>query len=419
MSSLAESLRNTWVADVPAPKNGTPGWNAVLNWVFWPLVVMLLIHRIALLSIDGAITDDFTTVYEAIARMREGIPVYNENYMYVDPHYLWSPGATILLYPFSLARLVIARLGFILLNAGSVVAAIAIFLTLLRKKPTSFLFPMFTAVALLTESVRNTLIFSNINGILLLLLVLFYFFLLQERQWLAGIVIGFVIVFKPIFLPLLVLPLIKLNWKTVAVGIGVPVAMNLIAWPLVPGATDYITRTMPYITQIRDFSNSSLRGMALWSGAPGWLTATLWITFAIIVAVGFFAALKFRYSDRTWWVVTSSTLLLAGVFFLSSLGQMYYSMFLFPFFIAVIQNGSLARNPFAWLAAYCTFTPDSWKSATFPPEGMWAQYFLPTTGWAILIIVIAVGAVARAHSASFRPALPTTNSSAGSEAHAV
>ena len=398
MSSLAESLRNTWVADTPEPHRDAPSWNAVLNWMFWPLVVMLLIHRIFLLSIDGAITDDFTTVYEAIARMREGIPVYNENYMYVDPHYLWSPGATILLYPFSFARLAIARFGFILINAGCVIAAIGFFLKLLGKRPTSFLFPLFVAAALLTESVRNTLIFSNINGILFLLLVGFYYFLVRDRQRLAGFAIGFAIVFKPIFLPLLVLPLVKLNWKTIVSGVGVPIVMNLIAWPLVPGATDYITRTTPYIAQIRDFSNSSLRGMALWSGAPTWLTATIWIIFAVIVAAGILFALKFRYSDRLWWIVTTSTLLLVGVFFLSSLGQMYYSMFLFPFFIAVIQSGSLARSPFAWFAAYCMFTPDSWKSATFPAEGMWAQYFLPTTGWAILIIVISVGAIARAYS---------------------
>ncbi len=396
MSSLAESLRTTWVADDQGRNSPAgPSLNTVANWVLWPMVAMLLIHRIALLSIDGAITDDFTTVYEAIGRMRDGIPVYNENYMYVDPHYLWSPGATILLFPFSLAPLKIARLGFIIINALSVLAAIGWFLKLIGEKLSSCFIPLFCAVALLTESVRNTLIFSNINGVLLLLLVGFYYFLMRGHTWWAGVFIGFAIVFKPIFLPLLVLPLVKMNWKTIAAGLGVPLTMNLIAWPLVPGAGDYLTRTMPYISTIRDFSNSSLRGMALWSGAPGWLTAVLWVVFAIVVAAGVIALLAFRYSDRLWWIVNTSTLLLAGVFFLSSLGQMYYSMFLFPFFISVIRPRSLAHNPLAWFAAYFIFTADSWKSATFPVEGMWVQYFLPTAGWAMLILVIAVGAVAR------------------------
>lgn len=55
--------------------------------------------------------------------------------------------------------------------------------------------------------------------------------------------------------------------------------------------------------------------------------------------------------------------ILAGVFLVSSLGQMYYSMMLIPIMLTVVLDKSFVRNWPAWLAAYGFFTLDFWESA--------------------------------------------------------
>lgn len=59
----------------------------------WPLAIMTMLHRIVLIPQNQHPTDDFTTVWDALHRFRDGVPVYNENYSFVDPHYLYSPAA--------------------------------------------------------------------------------------------------------------------------------------------------------------------------------------------------------------------------------------------------------------------------------------------------------------------------------------
>ena len=60
-----------------------------------------------------------------------------------------------------------------------------------------------------TETVTNTLVFTNINGCILLLEVLFFRWLLDGKvsdQWWAGVAIGLTLVVKPLLAPLLLLP---------------------------------------------------------------------------------------------------------------------------------------------------------------------------------------------------------------------
>lgn len=361
----------------------------------WLLSAMLFIHRVFILAVDGDVTDDFTTVYSALRRFLEDTPVYNENYAFVDPHYLYSPGATLLLSPLGLVtHFDLARLLFIIANAVAIIAALGVIARMLGYGWTHPVWPVSVAAAFLTETVRNTLIFSNINGLLFLALVLFYLALILERRWAAGVLIGLAILIKPIFAPLLFLPLVKSNWQTILAGLGLPVLLNAVAWPIVPGASDYVTKTLAFVGGVRDFSNSSLRGMAVWSGLPSTYTVVLWLLFAAAVAVGLIVLLRYRYAAPTEWTLWTGSLLLVGVFFLSSLGQMYYSMFLFPLVMTVVGRFSPMHNPLAWLAAYGIFSSDSWiDSERFPTEGMWIQYLLPTLGWATLILVMATFAL--------------------------
>ena len=205
-------------------------------------------------------------------------------------------------------------------------------------------------------------------------------------------VIGVAILIKPLFLPLLFLPLVKLQWRAIVVGLVVPVLFNLAALPLIKDVNDYSERLLPYLSQTRDYFNSSLPGIALYYGMPTALKLMLFAVFATAVAVGVIMLLRWRYSDPLFWMTTTSTLLLSGVFFLSSLGQMYYSMMFFPMIFTVVLRKSVLHSWVAWVAVYCFFSPDSWVSHRWYAISRWTAFTLPTVGWGLLILVIATAA---------------------------
>ena len=356
----------------------------------WPVAVLLVVHRLFILARAGSVTDDFTTVWSAARRFVERVPVYNEVYGHVNPHYLYNPGATLLLSPLGLiSDIDLARPLFIAVNAACIIAALA-WLTKLAGRPLSGpTFPVAVALAFCTEAVINTLVFSNINGILLLALVAFIALLLARRDIAAGVVLGLAILVKPMFAPLLVLPLLQMRWRPALGAIGVPVVMNLIAWPFTPGARDYLDVVMPYLKVTRDYANSSLSGFAVYFGMPRWAHALLFLLLAAAVAGAVLGLVRVRHSQELLYLAVGSGVLLAGVCLLSSLGQAYYSMMLFPALFTVFHPDSPLRSWPAWLGAALCLSPLSWSSSLHPLTGSWLNTFLPTAGWAVFIVACA------------------------------
>ena len=80
-----------------------------------------------------------------------------------------------------------------------------------------------------------------------------------------------------------------------------------------------------------------------------------------------------------------------ALFFLSSLGQMYYSMMFFPNDVHRCTAQSVLHSWVAWVAVYCFFSPDSWVSHRWYAISRWTAFTLPTVGWGLLILVIATG----------------------------
>ena len=356
----------------------------------WPVAVLLVLHRLFILARAGSVTDDFTTVWSAARRFVERVPVYNEVYTHVDPHYLYNPGATLLLAPMGLiSDIDQARPLFIAVNAACIIAALAWLTKLAGRKLSGPTFPVAIALAFSTEAVTNTLVFSNINGILLLALVAFIALLLARRDIAAGIVLGFAILVKPMFAPLVVLPLLQLRWRPALGAIGIPAVMNLIAWPLTPGARDYLDVVVPYLKVTRDYANSSLSGFAVYFDMPSWAHGALFVLLAAAVAGAVLGLLRVRHSQELLYLAVGSGVLLAGVCLLSSLGQAYYSMMLFPALFTVFHLDSPLRSWPAWLGAALCLSPLSWSSSLHPLTGSWLNTFLPTAGWSVFIVACA------------------------------
>jgi arabinofuranan 3-O-arabinosyltransferase len=374
------------------PPTSPPTTSNVLRSILWPLAIMFVIHRSYVLMTNGYITDDFGPVYRAVSNFRRGLDIYNEHFDYVDPHYLYPPGGTLLMAPFGYMPVFASHNWFVVINTVAIVVAAYFLVRLFGFGITSVALPAVLAAMFCTESVVNTLVFGNINGCVLLLEVLFFQWLLDGKvshQWWAGVAIGLSLTVKPVLAPLLLLPLLNRQWRALVTAILVPVVFNLAAWPLVSDPLDFFKRTVPYIFSTRDYFNSSILGNGVYYGLPMWLIVFLRILFTVLAVVSLWLLYRYyRTRDPLFWMATSSGVLLVWSFLVLSLGQAYYSMMLFPFLMAVVLPNSVIRNWPSWLAIYGFLTADRWLMWRWPATGRALEYLKVTWGWSLLLVVV-------------------------------
>ena len=375
------------------PRTSPPSTAAVVRTALWPIAIMSIIHRSYVLTSNGYITDDWVPVYRAARNFRAGVAIYNEHFDQVDPHYLYPPGGTLLMAPFGyIDSEFAARNWFILINTLAIILAACLLVRLFRFPLTSVALPALLVAMFVTESVTNTLVFTNINGCILLAEVLFLRWMLDgrvSRQWLAGIAIGLSLVVKPVLAVLLLLPLLNRQWRTLIAAVAVPLAFNVVAWPLVSDRMNFIHRTLPYILSTRDYFNSSVLGNGVYYGLPMWLITALRVGFVVLAALSLWLLTRYyRTRDPLFWMLTSSGVLLIASWLVLSLAQGYYSMMLFPFLMTVVLRNSVLRNWPAWLATYGFLTMDRWLMWRWPTTGRFLEYMKITYGWSLMLIVV-------------------------------
>ncbi|KUI24179.1 hypothetical protein AU196_19920 [Mycobacterium sp. IS-1742] len=389
--AAADSLR-TGLMSTFRPRTSPPDVATVLRNVLWPLAIMTVIHRTYVLATNGYITDDFGPVYRAVSNMRLGLDIYNEHFDHVDPHYLYPPGGTLLLAPFGFLPEFAARNWYFTLNSLATLLAAYFLLRLFDYTLASVAAPALVLAMYCTESVTNTLVFTNINGFMLLAEVLFFRWLLDGKrghQWWAGVAIGLALVVKPSLAPLLLLPLLNRQWRPLVTAAAVPLVFNLAAWPLLTDPMNFVTRTLPYIMGTRDYFNSSIEGNGIYYGLPPLLILALRILFLALTIGSLVLLYRFyRTRDPRFWLLTSSGVLLTASFLVLSLGQAYYSMMLFPFLMTVVLPNSVLRNWPAWLAVYGFMTMDKWLMWRWPTTGRFLEYMKVTYGWSLMLVVV-------------------------------
>ena len=389
--AAVDSLR-TGLLNAFRPRTSPPSAATVLRSALWPLAILAVIHRSYVLATNGYITDDFGPVYRAVVNFKLGNPIYDGNFNHVDPHYLYPPGGTLIMAPFGYLPVDASRYWFIFFNTLAIVLAAYFLLRLFKFTLASVAAPALLLAMFCTESVTNTLVFGNINGVLLLLEVLFFRWLLdgkRNHEWLAGIAIGLTLVVKPLLGPLLLLPLLNRQWRAVVAALAVPVVFNAAAWPLIADPMSFVTRTVPYILSTRDYFNSSIVGNGVYYGLPMWLILTLRIGFLLLAVASLWLLYRhYRTRDPLFWMLTSSGVVLIGFWLASSLGQGYYSLTLFPFLMTVVLPNSVLRNWVAWLSVYGFLTMDRWLLGHWPTTGRFLEYMKITYGWSLMLVVV-------------------------------
>jgi arabinofuranan 3-O-arabinosyltransferase len=374
------------------PRTGAETAATVWRSVLWPLAIMSIIHRSVVLTTNGNITDDFKPVYRAVLNFRHGWDIYNEHFDYVDPHYLYPPGGTLIMAPFGYLPFAESRYLFIFVNTVAIVLAAYLLLRMFDLTISSVAAPALLLAMFCTESVSSTLVFTNINGCILLLEVLFMRWLLDRHvghQWWAGVAIGLALVVKPVLGPLLLLPLLNRQWRAVLAAVAVPTVFNLAALPLVADPRDFFTRTLPYLLGTRDYFNSSILGNGVYFGLPTWLILFMRILFTLLAVGSLWLLYRYyRTRDPRFWLLTSSGVLLLWSWLVLSLAQGYYSMMLFPFLMTVLLPNSVIRNWPAWLGVYGFLTLDKWLLFKWMFIGRPLDYLKITYGWSLLLIVV-------------------------------
>ncbi|MEU4813221.1 glycosyltransferase family 87 protein [Nocardia fluminea] len=360
----------------------------VIKFALWPFAVMMVLNRVFIKAINGFVTDDYRPVYNASFEFLNGRPLYTADFSSVDPHYLYYPSGTLLIAPVAIIDYELSRWLFIGLNAVAILLAWYLLLRLFKFGLGSVAAPALLLAMFASETVTNTLVFTNVNGCLLLAELLFITLLLARRDLWAGVALGLSIAVKPTLAPLLLVAAVRGQWKVFITALGVPLALTAIAWPLSADPEKFFTHVMPYLAETRDYFNSSVGGNGLYYGLPEWLILLVKVLMAAIVAVSLWLLWRYYRHDELFFVTTFSGVLLTAWFLLPSLGQMYYSMMVFPFLMTVVLRNSVLRNWPAWLAIFGFMTYDKWLSDRWQGVGRNLEYLRVTFGWGLLLIVV-------------------------------
>ena len=154
---------------------------------------------------------------------------------------------------------------------------------------------------------------------------------------------------KPVLGVLLLILLLNRQWRVLAMAIGVPLALNVVAWRMVIDRRAFLRGTIP-IFSTRDYFNSSVLGSGYY-GLPMWLITALRLLFVATAAGSLWLLYRYYHDrDRFFWALDLVGVLLIASWLVLSLAQ--GSMMLFPFLMTVVLPNSVLRNWPAWLATY-------------------------------------------------------------------
>ncbi|MDH3044045.1 glycosyltransferase family 87 protein [Gordonia alkanivorans] len=361
----------------------------IIPMILWPISLFMVVHRSVFLGVNGDRTDDFKPVYAAAYNFLNNLPVYGENYATVDPHYLYPPSGTLLMAPVAIIDYERARWAFIAVSVVALLISAYLLTRMFGYALNSWVMPTVLFVFFFTETVSQTLIFTNFNSFVLLGMIAFLMLMRSRHDWWAGVPMGLTIAVKPILAPLMLLPLLNRQWRVFVFAVVVPLVLTAVAWPLSVDADAFISRTVPYLGEARDYYNSSIAGNGAYFGVSPWLVLLLRAAFVVMAAFSlWFLYRYYRKTNELLWLATSSGVLLGTAFLVGSLGQGYYSMLLFPLLMTVLLPGSAMRNWPAWLGVYGCMTFDSFYSQRWTAFGWMVEYNKVTWGWSLLMIAV-------------------------------
>ena len=358
----------------------------MLTVVLWVLAVGACAQLVARSYLQERYLIDFRVLHEGATRFWDGASVYG------DPWFLLTPSGLLAMLPFGLLG---HGAAFVIWNTLSIVALVTGVVCALRIVGAPLTGPVAAVTTVLlcvSESVTETLRLGNLNNSLLLALGAgFLLAELRGRVVLAGVLLGISLALKPVLVLLLLLPLLRRGWRTVAWAISIPVALNVLGLALVPVPSDFFDVTVPNLLHAREQYNHSLWAFGAYLGAPGW--SVLAARVLVLVLAGMAVWRLRSLEDAVLRLTTSYGILVLATFLVSSLSQAYYSVILLPLLLTVVRAGSALRSPVAWVAVYLFATQDSLRIPVPPGWDLHYGFGRFPVGWLLLFAVLVVWAL--------------------------
>jgi arabinofuranan 3-O-arabinosyltransferase len=197
----------------------------------------------------------------------------------------------------------------------------------------------------LTGAMRGEMPLENVSVLMFLALAFFLLFVLRGHWTPAAVAIGLSISIKPLLLAVLIVFLLARKWRAFAVAVAIPLVLNVIGLAVV-AAPRQVFNKLPSLfnrTGTGVSYNSAWVDVARELGIPDALTILLRVVTVILVLIATWLAWT-RMTDQRLRIVTSTSVLLMGVFLAGTLSEYHFMLTLVPLAMTVAIVGSPVRT---------------------------------------------------------------------------
>jgi hypothetical protein len=344
-------------------------------------VSVALLARVAVSAYGRVFDTDFYVFYESAVSWRAGADLYETTEAFPN---LNPPHFVVAFVPFTIIGPHAALMVWQFVNIMAGAAVVALIWRELTLPRTFTAIGTAVAAAGLTTGVQFGLEEAQPTGVFALLFTCAWLAARRSDERRAGVLLGLLVSVKPFFGCVLLVPLLRGRWRTIAWSVA-GVAIPLAAGAVLSGVDSYVRwlevgRT---VTWFAEPLNASIMGIAARAG----LTWRVWLAAAVLVLIATAAAIRQSDHQDTGWLAAG----LASIL-ISPLGWLYYLPLLAGPLTAVARHRPAILSPglaFVWPIPLVIATAQvtAWTAVTIfsmPAWGLlgvWAgAIFLPERG---------------------------------------
>lgn len=350
-----------------------------LVWLLWlaPLLALLLgaVHS----RTQTGFSDDFLPVYQGARSLRlSGDPYVSSAAL----PFVYPPSCALLLWPLGLLNAAAAANVGLALALSSLLVLCLTVGELARGRP----FGRGTALLLMGLACSNlgygTVQLGNLSLVVAALLAGSLLLLSRERPALAGVALGIAIALKPLVAPALLMFVPGRGRRIgAAVAVVLPMALNLLTFPLMRSPFKYVYNIMPALLRgdaLPLGRNVALSGWGLREGVPAPMVMALRTTVVVLAVAVLIAVRRHPVVDAT---VVWGTLPVLTASMVSSVDEAHYSLVAVPLATALMRWERLGCSVLALCSTLLMAVSTSPTLVMVGQLGLLTAAGFASTGW--------------------------------------
>jgi hypothetical protein len=309
----------------------TPRWRTSGVLVLWSFAAMAWLTRGVQATETTGFGIDLAYTRRAVVDFLSGDAPYAVEFYPYPPTYL------LLSTPLGMASRPVVSLVYLCLAMVAIPAALGLVLRGFGCGLRGLAFPFAVLALSLYRPALDTLMFLNINAVVVVLLAVWLLLEQSGRHRRSAAVLGLTLAMKPVLIALVLIYLLRRQWRLAAVLTSAPLLLGALILPLLQDPLLIVTKALPGLLGGWDgefaAANISLAGVGhLW----GVDEAVVLVLRVLVVIVAVVIARKSAASP-----VESSGALLIASFLGSSFALVEYAVLLVPVVVALFARRSL------------------------------------------------------------------------------